>query len=140
MKIKTLKIKIESDNQTFEVSDFFEGSNTLYDKFAQIVEEPDGKYWHVIIFYKNDSPGFAKSKPVDIELPPEFLEEINEFIKTNPPIYKRASNCIKGNIDKLFGIEKFTDFRRFRNLGEESLIKDTIFFSSILEIIEKHRK
>ncbi len=140
MKIKTLKIKIESDNQTFEVSDFFDGSNTLYDKFTHIVDEPDGKYWHVLIFYKNNSPGFVSSKPFEIELPNEFLEEIKTYIKTNPPISILASNCIKANIDKLFGVEKFTDFRRFRNLGDDSLARDTIFFSAILEIIEKHRR
>lgn len=140
MKLKTLRIKIENDNQTFELSDFFEGNTTLYDKFTHIVDEPDGKYWHVMIFYTSDYTAFSKPKIPKTEIPKELIIEIHEFIKINPPISKKVLNNINANIESLIDIESTEDFKRFRSLGAKTLAKESVFLNGILEIIKKYRK
>ena len=139
MKIKTFKIKIENDNQTFDVNDFFEQNSTLYDKFAHISEEPDGKYWNVLIFYKTDSLNFYNTKTKEVQLSMEFVEEIESFIDSNPQVATRVLNSIRGNIKQLFAVKDLIGFKRFRNLGNDSLAYESEFLNGVLTIIEKYR-
>ena len=50
MKIKTIKIKVTQDNQDFDLSEFFTGSNTIYSTNAQLIQEADGLYWHAFFY------------------------------------------------------------------------------------------
>lgn len=56
-KIKVLKIRLTSDNQEFNLMDFFdltkEKSVSIRDKHLTLTEDEIGKFWSVIIFYES---------------------------------------------------------------------------------------
>ena len=58
MKIKTIKIKVTQDNQDFDLSEFFTGSNTIYSTNAQLIQEADGLYWHAFFTYQQQGGNF----------------------------------------------------------------------------------
>ena len=64
MKIKTIKIKVTQDNQDFDLSEFFTGSNTIYTTNAQLIQEEDGLYWHAFLLINNKVVIFSFPKNI----------------------------------------------------------------------------
>ena len=87
MKIKTIKIKVTQDNQDFDLSEFFTGSNTIYTTNAQLIQEEDGLYWHAFFTYQQQGGSYLFSKKHSIsnekKAPDGFEEALLEFVKTN---------------------------------------------------------
>ena len=84
MKVKTIRIKIEDDIQEFNVTDFGITSATLYDKIAHVVQEADGLYWHVMIFYQ---PSYTSTviKETKVKYRDEIESEISKYFKQCHP-------------------------------------------------------
>jgi hypothetical protein len=99
------------------------------------VDEQDGKYWHVMILYESKFTTFSKPKNPEMHVSKEFISEIQEFTKTDPPISKKASNNIDANIGRLFDIKSLEDFKRFKSIGAKTFANDSVFLNGILEII-----
>jgi hypothetical protein len=142
MKIKTLKIKVENNNQEFDFNDFFEGSNTIYKTEASLQKEKDGYYWHAFITYepKTGIPYYKSIPQKETILPEGFKEEIMIYISNNPTSSTRAKNTISSNMEKVFCMYEFKDFYKLRNLGKKSFEKETDFFKGILDIVKKYNK
>lgn len=139
MRIKTLKIKVESPNQEFEISDYFNGSNTLYTTVAQLVQEEDGFYWHAFITYKpqafvplNKSIESTKKE----QLPDGFEDAIRDFVKKQKDISKRSVNRVLSGLDQLLNFSEISDFKSISNLGDKTISDDLIFFENLLLLIK----
>jgi hypothetical protein len=142
MKIKTLKIKVEKENQEFDVEEFFEGSNTIYKTEASLQKEKDGYFWHVFITYEPKGVAlFSKSIPQkETVLSKDFEDEITNYLNKNSTISSRSKNVIKHNLAVLLGIDKIEDFMRLRYLGKNSIEKNKVFFNDMVDIIQKYNK
>lgn len=143
MKIKTIKIKVTQDNQDFDLSEFFTGSNTIYSTNAQLIQEEDGLYWHAFFTYKNEN-GFQipkrLSKLIEEEkAPSDYEEEILRVIKKNNDISARVRNAIQCNVDAIYYFKTINEFEKLRNLGKKSILENEAFINEILAISKKHR-
>lgn len=142
MKIKTLKIKVEKENQEFDTVDFFEGSYIIYKTEASLQKEKDGYFWHVFITYDSkDDALFSKSTlQKKTFLPKGFEDEITNYLNRNSIINTRYKNALKHNLLVLLDIDKIEDFTRLRNIGKNSIEENKVFFNGIVEIIQKYNK
>jgi hypothetical protein len=146
MKIKTLKIKVENENQEFDFADFFEGNYTIYKTEASLQKEKDGYYWHAFITFEPNGAtpyfdaiqNFNILQRKEITLPKGFEDEVNNYLKNNPPKKARSQNLMKCNIEKLWGIENLNDFNKIKNLGKISIREDAVFYQGLLDIIKKY--
>jgi hypothetical protein len=140
MKIKTLKIKVESENQEFDFAEFFTGSNTIHDTSASLVKEKDGYYWHAFITYSPKSYDmYARLPKEDKRLPDGFENEIRQYLDNNPPQKLRVRNSVVCSIERLLTVRDMEGFSFLNNVGKTSLKDDTEFFKSLLEIIKKYQ-
>jgi len=103
------------------------------------VDEPDGKYWHVMIFYRSEHSAFSKLSEQKEKVPIEFIDEIEDFLGANPQVSARASNAVRMNMNSLYNLTDFIGFSRFRRLGTNTIEKEDEFFKEIMRIIEKNR-
>ena len=103
MKIKTIKIKVTQNNQDFDLSEFFTGSNTIYSTNAQLIQEADGLYWHAFFTYQQQGGNFQfpqkYSTSKEKKAPDGFEEALLEFIETKTNASVRTKNSIKCNFD-----------------------------------------
>ncbi|TAE38511.1 MAG: hypothetical protein EAZ50_07600 [Runella slithyformis] len=141
MKIKTIRIKAEVDNQEFDFTQFFEGSNTIFTTSATLVKEEDGYYWHAFITFEpnsvfNTSRSTTPKKP----MPPQaFEDEVITYTQQNPPKSIRLRSGVKSSIEAVFEMRELNDFHKLRNVGTNSVLGDTDYLSGILEIVKKHQ-
>ena len=140
MKIKTLKIKVETENQDFDFKEFLTGSNTIHKTEATLKKEKGGFYWHVFITYepKIDIDTYLSRSRVARELPKGFEEEIRNYMHHNPPNKIRAKNAISGGMDRLLTVKDMEGFKMLNKIGDLTLEQDLTFFTDILEIIKKY--
>lgn len=138
MKIKTIRIKIEDDIQEFNVTDFGITSATLYDKIAHVVQEADGLYWHVMIFYQ---PSYTSTviKETKVKYRDEIESEISKYFEQCRPS-TRVRNGIYQSISQYKEIKTREDFRRVKNIGRSSIRENQQIFDYILKIYDKYRK
>ena len=137
MKIKTIKIKVESANQEFDFGDFFEGSNTIYTTTAAFHQEQDGLYWHAFITYE---PKERSYKPTQAKkMPAGFEEAFETYIKDNPPKKIRSRNAVRYCPERVLEVKELQDFRRFKDLGASSLAEDNDFFTGLLELVKQYQ-
>jgi hypothetical protein len=136
MKIKTIRIKIEDDIQEFNVTDFDITNATLYDKIAHVVQEADGLYWHVMLFYQPNSniSGIQNLQKVDI-----IRREVAAYIdQSKPPM--RIRNGILSSIVRYEEIKTREDFRRIKQIGYGSINLSPEVFDEVLKIYDKYRE
>ena len=141
MKIKTIKLKVERENQEFDFSEFFEGSNTIFTTNSQLVEQKDGYYWYAFITYEPriDKPFLKPLLSPTKELPEGFEEEVRNYLKTNPPKNTRTQNAVKGGLEVVLKCEKMGDFLRLQSVGKGSIKEENVFFEGLLEIVKKYK-
>ena len=139
MKIKTIKLKVERENQEFDFSEFFEGSNTIFTTNSQLVEEKDGYYWYAFITYEPQIPLLKPFLPKPKDLPEGFEEEVRNYLKTNPPKKIRTQNAVKGGLEVVLKCEKMGDFLRLQSVGKGSIKEENVFFERLLEIAKKYK-
>ena len=144
MKIKTIKIKVTQDNQEFDLTEFFTGSNTIYTTNAQLIQEEDGLYWHAFFTYQQQGGTFQFPKKygttTEKTAPDGFEEALLEFIKTKPNIDARTKNSIKCNVDTVFNFEKIEEFKKLRHIGKGSINKEKNFLLELLEFIKNYKE
>ena len=138
MKIKNLRIKINSDNQEFDLKDFFTGSNTIYTTIAQVVKEKDGYYWHAFFTYESKSNYFSILEE-DKHTPLAFIDEVNELLKTQPPKKVQTRNAIKSNMARMYGFISIENFSILKGLGKTCIETDQELLTQILQIAHKHQ-
>lgn len=136
MKIKTIRIKIEDDIQEFNVTDFEITNATLYDKIAHVVQEADGLYWHVMIFYQPNSniTGINNLQTVDI-----IRREVAVYLEQTKPSI-RVRNGIFSSIVRYEEIKTREDFRRVKQIGYGSINLFPEIFDEVLKIFDKYRE
>ena len=144
MKIKTIKIKVTQDNQDFDLSEFFTGSNTIYSTSAQLIQEEDGLYWHAFFTYQQQGGSYLFSKKHGIsnekKAPDGFEEALLEFIETKTNASVRTKNSIKCNLDNVYTFKKAEDFLKLKSLGKGSINKEKVFLLEVLEFIKKFKE
>ena len=144
MKIKTIKIKVTQDNQDFDLSEFFTGSNTIYSTNAQLIQEADGLYWHAFFTYQQQGGSYLFSKKHSIsnekKAPDGFEEALLEFVNTKTNVSRRVKNSIKGDSDIVYTFEKAEDFIILKSLGKGSINKEKEFLLNVLEFIKKFKE
>ena len=144
MKIKTIKIKVTQDNQDFDFSEFFSGSNTIYSTSAQLIQEEDGLYWHAFFTYQQQGGSYLFSKKHGIsnekKAPDGFEEALLEFVNTKTNVSRRVKNSIKGDSDIVYTFEKVEDFIILKSLGKGSINKEKEFLLNVLEFIKKFKE
>jgi hypothetical protein len=85
MKIKTLKIKVETENQDFDFNEFLTGSNAIHTTQATLMKEKDGLYWHVFITYEPKNNDIYQHPREVQEFPDGFEAEIEAFLIIHLP-------------------------------------------------------
>ena len=144
MKIKTIKIKVTQDNQDFDLSEFFTGSNTIYTTNAQLIQEEDGLYWHAFFTYQQQGGNFQfpqkYSTSKEKKAPDGFEEALLEFIETKTNASVRTKNSIKCNLDNVYTFKKAEDFLKLKSLGKGSINKEKVFLLEVLEFIKKFKE
>ncbi len=139
MKMKTIRIKVESNNQEFDFTDFFKGSNTIISTSATLVQEQDGCYWHAFITFEPKNHYISPPAPVPENLVYKaFMIEINEYTAQNPPKTVRTTNAIRGYREHILEIKELNNFLRVQNIGKKTIKDDLDYFNGVLEIIKKY--
>jgi len=140
MKIKTLKIKVENENQDFDFQEFFTGSNQIFYTAAHVVKEEGGMYWYAFITYEPQKSYSPLPIPrQEIELPKGFADEIKSYVRSASANKTRCKNAILGGMDQLPKIKEIEGFYLLRNLSNKSVNEDSDFFAAVLEIIKKYQ-
>lgn len=135
MRIKTLRIKVESNDQDYLVDDFFSNKDNSYTTNAQLVKEGNDYYWHVLITYDIGGVMPTTKKRVGKT---SYFEAIAQLIKKNPPKYGLTKNVIAGNIDYIYDFRTIYDFKKLRNYGAKSIENDREFLEKVIEIVIEH--
>ena len=138
MKVKTIRLKIENDIQDYNVTDFDITNATLYDKIAHVVQEADGLYWHVMIFYQ---PSYTSTviKETKVKYRDEIESEISKYFEQCQPS-TRVRNGIYQSISQYKEITTREDFRRVKNIGSSSIQEYPEIFDEVLKIFDKYRE
>ena len=139
MKIKTLKIKVETENQDFDFTEFLTGSNVIHTTEATLRKEKDGLYWHVFITYQPKGYDTYLDPRAVQEFPKGFEEEIYAFLHNNPPTKLRVKNAVVGGMRRLLKIRDIEGFKFLNQIGNNSLAQDQEFFTALLAIINKYQ-
>jgi hypothetical protein len=141
MKIKTLKIKVEKDDQEIDFSEFLEGSNVIYKTKATLQKEKDGHYWHVFFTFepKSDTTYVRPIPPQKVSLPEGFEDAIMNYLEDTQHISSRIFHAIRGNLEGLLRVHSLENFKLLSKLGKKSIEDNPDFFQGLLNIIEKYR-
>lgn len=138
MKIKTFKIKVESNHQTFDFSDFFEENNKVLQITPTLVKEKNSYYWHVFAIYERRSSSYSKKE--EKELNPDFQKEVTAIISNKElNMSTRVRHCINYYIVDIQDYEKIGDFLKMRYFGKKGLESNKDVLLQILEIAKKYR-
>lgn len=140
MRVKSLKIKIDKDNIEQSIPSFYGVNNTIYAINSELVFENGSYYWFVLITYESKI-NFLSSLNEENKnkkfLPVGFKEAVYEYSKKQVSNTVRAKNCVNFYAEELLKIKKIDDFRRIRGLGIETIKKDKLFLTGLIQIINK---
>jgi hypothetical protein len=140
MRVKSLKIKIDKDTIEQSIPSFYGENNTIYGINSELVFENGYYYWFVLITYESKI-NFLSSLNEENKnkkfLPVGFKEAVYEYSKKQVSNTVRAKNCVNFYAEELLKVKKIDDFRRIRGLGDETIKKDKIFFTGLINIINK---
>lgn len=137
MRIKTLRIKVESNDQDYFVADFFSDRDSRYTTNAQLVKEGKDYYWHVLITYDKGGafkPAATKKRVVNTS----YFDAITQLLKESPPKYGLTKNVVGGNMDYIYEFRTIFDFKKLRNFGAKSIENDREFLEKVIEIVIKY--
>lgn len=140
MKIKTLKIKVENENNEYAIPGFYALTNIIYSTKAELIREDDVYYWLVMIAFEPKvtiMPG--SSKVTYKQLPNGFKEAAQKYINKEPTSKVRVKNCVNFYLEDLIDIKKMDDFKRFRGLGGKTIHEEFKFLSGLLDIIRSYQ-
>jgi hypothetical protein len=149
LKIKLLKIKGTSDNQDFNLDDFFEKSNDVkvihkYD--ATFVNDKSEKYWSILIYYELKEQTVFSLKKVEEEWTSdkqELMDILDDWarqkavqikkdylsVRSQSQIYEIAENYKK--------YKSAMDFTMIRNYGKTRF---DLYANEVFEIIKTFRE
>lgn len=136
MKLKTLKLKVTSDQQEYDFTQFLTGSNTIYHTSSHFEKEGEEFYWHVLFTYE---PKQDYTQPVKV-LPEGFEKEIKEYTEQNPPKTLTIKAIVNDSSERLLKMKEIEDFGMFRNVGKKACEKDNEYLTGLLAIIQKYQK
>ena len=136
MRIKTLRIKVESNDQDYFVDDFFFFFDTSFTTNAQLVKEGKDYYWHVLIAYADGSKFKPATKKRVVNT--SYFDAITQLLKENPPKYGLTKNVVGGNMDYIYEFRTIYDFKKLRSFGLKSIEKDREFLEKVIEIVIKY--
>ena len=139
MKIKTLKIKVERENQEFDFLDFFEGNNTIFATIAALHQEKDGLYWHAFITYEPRQHIYVRESTEEKKMPAGFEEALRAYIEDNPPKKIRSWSAVRHYPERVLEVKELQDFARFKGLGALSLAEDNAFFTGVIELVKQYQ-
>lgn len=141
MLIKILKIKVEQNNQEFQLENWLSNYNYIHSTTAKLVKEKKDYYWHVLISFESklDLYSNVSNYTKDYKAPIEFNEEIDNYLENCKSINSRIKNSVKFYQDELFQIKEIEDFKRIRGIGIKSFSENENFLKSILNIINKYK-
>lgn len=140
MRVKSLKIKIDKDTIEQSIPSFYGMNNTIYAINSELVFENGSYYWFVLISYESKINFLSslneenKNKKL---LPVGFKEAVYEYTKKQVSNTVRAKNCVNFYVEELLKIKNINDFRRIRGLGIETIKKDKLFLTGLIQIINK---
>lgn len=140
MKIKTLKIKVENENNEYAIPGFYALTNIIYSTKAELIREDDAYYWLVMIAFEPKvaiMPG--SSKVTYKQLPNGFKEAAQKYIIKEPTSKVRVKNCVNFYLEDLIDVKKMDDFKRFRGLGGKTIHEEFKFLSGLLDIIRSYQ-
>ena len=82
MLIKILKIKVEQNNQEFQLENWLSNYNYIHSTTAKLVKEKKDYYWHVLISFESKLDLYSNESNLikDYKAPIEFNEEIDNLI------------------------------------------------------------
>ena len=139
MRIKTLRIKVETDNQDFDMGQFFEGNNTLHQIKMELIKEGEDYYWHAFITYDRTSgyvPSFPKAEKK--VFPAGFEAEVENFISEKFPNNGAFARNLRDNMDRLIDWKSIKDIRMMRGFGPKRIADNLSILEELLEIIKKY--
>lgn len=143
MRVKSLKIKIDKDTIEQSIPSFYGVNNTIYAINSELVFENGTYYWFVLITYESKI-NFLSSLNEDNKnkkfLPEGFKEAVYEYSKKQVSNTVRAKNCVNFYAEELLKIKKIDDFRRIRGLGDETIKKDKLFLTGLINVINKFQE
>ncbi len=142
MLIKILKIKVQQDNQEFQLENWLSNYNYIHSTTAKLVKEKKDYYWHVLISFESKLDLYSNVSNLikDNEAPIGFNEEIVNYLENCKSINSRIKNSIQFYQDELFQIEELQDFKRIRGIGIKTFSENEYFLNSILNIINKYKR
>lgn len=132
MRIKTLRLKVESNDQDYFVDDFFSDTASCYTTNAQLVKEGKDYYWHVLIAYDKGGafkPAVTKKRVINTS----YFDAITQLLKENPPKYGLTKNVVGGNMDYIYEFRTIFDFKKLRNFGAKSIENDKEFLEKVIK-------
>jgi hypothetical protein len=143
MKVKSLKIKIDKDTIEQSIPSFYGENNTIYAINSELVFENGSYYWFVLITYEskiNFLTSLNEENKNKKFLPVGFKEAVYEYSKKQVSNTVRAKNCVNFYVEELLKIKNIDDFKRIRGLGDETIKKDKIFLTGLINIINEFQE
>jgi hypothetical protein len=134
MKFQTIRIKIVEDIQEYDLSQFIIGGCTVYDKKATVVQEHDGLYWHIVIFYQPTNSFNSSHLPI---YPSELKDEVEKILEDHK-VNNRVQHAVYNSLKNYKTIKTINDFKSYRNLGQKSITEYNIVLNLIINLYLKY--
>jgi hypothetical protein len=139
MRIKLLKIKMDSDLIDVTIPDFTCDNTKILEINAELNMDDGKYYWFVLVAYVPKSIFISETKHDEKNnpLPIGFKREIHRYIDKHKLLKVRVKNCIKGHVNELIEIKKLDDFKKLRGMGVKCIFDEEKFLLGLIEIIKK---
>lgn len=141
MKIKTIKVRANSDNRDIAISDFYSQNSTIYSTNSKLIKEKDDYYWLVMIAYESNLllplDGYDSSN--NHQLPAGFEQSVMQYVVNAPSNGVRIKNSVSTYLPSLLIINSIHDFKRIRGLGVKTVDENIEFLSGLMDIIKQYQ-
>lgn len=141
MKIKTIKVKANTENRDFAISDFYSQNSTIYSTNSKLIKEREDYYWLVMIAYESNLPipidGYDFSN--DYQLPVGFEKSVTQYIINSPSNGVRVKNSVFAYMNSLMIVNSISDFKFIRGIGNKTIEENFEFLSGLIDLINQYK-
>lgn len=134
MKVKTLKIKIDSQCQNISIFNDLDEGVFIYNLSSALEFENGCYYWNIIIVYDMKNFNFFYKDELKNSNKNNFILEIKRYIE-NSNFNTRIYNILNKNINNLNDINCLNDLKCFRGLGEKSIFENKEKLLGLIELV-----